>query len=183
MADQIRNKSDLDRIMVPGGLSGAVDSARDFNLSVLAGFPCPMWHSGVDKKCDYFNRSWLDFTGRTLEQELGDGWTEGVHPADVAQCFKTYNEAFDNRQPFEMDYRLRSHDGEYRCIRDIGRPTYDPDGKFRGYIGVCFDITDRHDLKKSLLDSQARTESILASIADVHILLDREGRYAYVNKA
>ena len=86
--------------------------------------PALVWMSGTDKSCYWFNKTWLDFTGKTLEQERGDGWTKGVHPDDLAACIKTYVEAFDKRQAFSMRYRLRRHDGEYRLIEDIGQPRF-----------------------------------------------------------
>jgi PAS domain S-box-containing protein len=102
-----------------------------------------IWQSGPDKLTTYFNRPWLDFTGRTVEQERGNGWAEGVHPHDLERCMATYIEAFDARQDFEMEYRLRRRDGEYRWILDRGRPLCNSRGEFLGYIGGCIDITDR----------------------------------------
>ena len=102
-----------------------------------------VWTSGLDKRCDYFNRPWLDFTGRALEQELGDGWAEGVHPEDLTRCVETYTQAFDRRQPFSMVYRLRRHDGVFRWIQDDGSPRYDSRRVFLGFIGHCLDVTER----------------------------------------
>jgi PAS domain S-box-containing protein len=107
------------------------------------GAPILMWMSGLDKLCTFFNKAWLEFTGRTLEREMGNGWAEGVHPDDLQRCLKTYVEAVDNRQPFMMEYRLRRFDGEYRWMIDTGRPRYDALGNLVGYIGSCADITER----------------------------------------
>jgi PAS domain S-box-containing protein len=93
---------------------------------------------------------WLRFTGRALDQELGDGWAEGVHPDDLSRCFKIYTEAFDRRDPFSMDYRMRHHDGEFRWIQDVGTPRYNSRGIFLGYIGHCLDITDRKEAEEAL---------------------------------
>jgi PAS domain S-box-containing protein len=104
--------------------------------------PVLIWMSGTDKLCSYFNKPWLEFTGQTLESQLGNGWVEGVHPDDVARCFTTYTHSFDTREDFRMEYRLRRHDGAYRWILDIGVPRFNPDSSFAGYIGSCIDITD-----------------------------------------
>ena len=118
-----------------------------------------IWTSGLDKKCDYFNQPWLKFTGRTLDQELGDGWAEGVHPDDLARCFKIYTEAFDRREKFSMDYRLRRHDGEFRWIQDDGTPRHDSRGDFLGYIGHCLDITERQQAEAARLTTEQRYRS------------------------
>src|SRR6185437_3730022 len=100
--------------------------------------------------CNYFNRPWLAFTGRPLEKELGNGWLEGVHPEDMASCLTTYNEAFDKRESFEMQYRLLRHDGEYRWLIDNGVPRFNHDGSFAGYIGSCIDVTERKLAEQNL---------------------------------
>jgi len=105
--------------------------------------PVMIWMAGTDKLCTFLNKPWLDFTGRTPEQELGNGWADGVHADDLQRCLKIYQEAFDARQSFEMEYRLRRHDGEYRWITDNGVPRYDAERNFLGYIGSCQDITER----------------------------------------
>jgi PAS domain S-box-containing protein len=104
--------------------------------------PVLIWMAGVDKLYTFFNKPWLKFTGRSLEQELGNGWAEGVHRDDLQKCLKIYTEAFDARKAFVMQYRLRRYDGEYRWISDQGVARYDSNGKFSGYIGSCVDITD-----------------------------------------
>jgi diguanylate cyclase (GGDEF)-like protein/PAS domain S-box-containing protein len=102
-----------------------------------------IWAADTDKLCNYFNKAWLDFTGRVLEHELGNGWVDGVHPDDFQRCLDVYISSFDRRKKFSMDYRLRRYDGEYRWIQDDGCPRYNSEGEFIGYIGYCLDITER----------------------------------------
>lgn len=114
----------------------------------------------TDKLCNYFNKSWLDFVGRTFEQEAGNGWTENVHREDFDRCLKIYVESFDARRSFEMEYRLRHHSGQYRWILDHGVPRYDPDGTFEGYVGGCLDI---HDRKQAAEQVQIAAEALRES--------------------
>ncbi|WP_228242412.1 sensor histidine kinase [Porphyrobacter sp. GA68] len=108
--------------------------------------PVMIWRSNTDKLCDWFNQPWLEFTGRSMDQELGYGWAEGVHPDDFDRCVAHYNEAFDARRPFTMEYRLRRHDGEYRWLLDNGAP-FERDGEFAGYFGSCIDIEAQKQLE------------------------------------
>jgi PAS domain S-box-containing protein len=120
-----------------------------------------VWISGVDGKCNWFNQGWMQFTGRTLAQEVGDGWLDGVHPDDRDHCLRTYVDAFSARQPFAMDYRLRRHDGEYRWLHDQGRPRFDTQKAFAGYIGSCMDITQRRETEETLRRSEDRYRHLL----------------------
>jgi PAS domain S-box-containing protein len=117
-------------------------TATEYRLLVQHS-PVMIWRSGLDAHCDYFNETWLAFTGRTLEQEMGDGWADGVHPDDFERCVAHYLDHFHRREAFEMEYRLRRHDGEYRWIFDRGVPFSDDTGAFAGFIGSCVDVDDR----------------------------------------
>ncbi len=121
-----------------------------------------IWTSGLDMLCNYFNEPWLKFTGRTLEQEYGNGWAEGVHPDDFAACLRTYGEAFEQRRAFSMEYRLRRADGAYRWLRDDGNPRYDSLGTFLGYIGFCVDITEQKNTSAELEKHRCHLESLVA---------------------
>ncbi|MDF0675098.1 MAG: PAS domain S-box protein [Nitrospira sp.] len=105
--------------------------------------PVLIWMSGLDKHVSYFNTRWLEYTGRTMEKELGGGWVEGVHPDDVDRCWNIYSEAFDRCEPFELEYRLRKADGQYGWLHESGAPRFLPGGTFAGYHGACIDITAR----------------------------------------
>src|SRR4030095_10217043 len=105
--------------------------------------PVMIWMSGAAPGSTFLNKPWLDFTGRTMVQEMGNGWAEGVHPEDVARCFNTYLSSFEMRQLFTMEYRLRRADGEYRWVVDTGVPRMTPEGTVAGYIGSRLDITPR----------------------------------------
>jgi two-component system CheB/CheR fusion protein len=122
--------------------------------------PVLVWLAGVDKLCYWFNKGWYNFTGRTLEQEKGTGWAEGVHADDISRCIEIFVDHFDRREEFAIDYRLKRHDGEYRWIRDHGVPRFASDGSFRGYIGSCVDITDRKLAEDNLLESKISAESL-----------------------
>ena len=131
--------------------------------------PVLLWMSGEDGLCDFFNQGWLKFTGRTLEQEIGNGWAEGIHPEDFARSMQTYMEAFVLRRPFAMEYRLRRQDGEYRWIFDQGAPRFDGSNRFVGFIGSCVDVTAQHDAHAALgqlnqvLEERVRERTALAN--------------------
>jgi PAS domain S-box-containing protein len=112
--------------------------------------PVMIWVSGPDTQCVWFNRPWLTFTGRNMQQELGSGWSEGVHPKDFDRCLETYISHFDARKEFRLEYRLRRHDRTYRWIDDTGIPRYARDGSFLGYIGSCTDIHEHRETQSEL---------------------------------
>ena len=125
---------------------------------ILESSPNMIWRANLTKECDYFNKTWLEFTGRTFEQEYGYGWAEGVHPDDFDRCVEIYTTHFDIQQPFEMDYRLKRADGQYRWINDRGTPIYDNQQHFIGYIGSCMDITEK--IEGKLLIEMAQTDAL-----------------------
>jgi len=135
-------------------LEAVRESERRFRL-VANTAPVMIWMSGPDKLCNYFNQPWLEFTGRPIDAELGHGWSECVHPKDLKNCLDMRTRAFDLRESFKMQYRLRRHDGQYRWLLDIGVPRLNLDESFAGYIGSCMDITD-HKLAQEALASVGR---------------------------
>jgi two-component system CheB/CheR fusion protein len=143
--------------------------------------PVLIWMSGTDKRCTWFNKPWLEFTGRTMEQELGDGWCEGIHPEDRDRCLQIYVAHFDARTAFTLEYRLRRHDGAYRWILDNGVPLRGADAEFTGYIGSCVDITDRKQAERDLLASEERLKAILDTATDAIITADHRGIIQSVN--
>jgi PAS domain S-box-containing protein len=119
--------------------------------------PVLIWMSGTNKEGVFFNKSWLEFTGRTVDQELGEGWLQGIHAADLAHCLDVFGTAFENREPFTIEFRLRRKDGEYRWLLDTGTPRFDAAGAFVGYIGSCLDITER---RQAELDHQVQSTEL-----------------------
>ena len=170
------------------------ESEQRFRL-VADTAPVLMWMSGTDKLCTYFNKRWLDFTGRSMEQELGNGWAEGVHPDDLQRCLDIYTQSFGRLDEFQMEYRLRRHDGEYRWVFDVGVPRYSQDRLFAGYIGSCIDVTERkiaedalremnHALGKQAMLLRAREELLKIFVKNAQAgvaMFDRDMRYLQVS--
>src|SRR6202167_5010802 len=182
------------------------ESERRFR-SMADTAPVFIWMSGTDGQCEFVNKAWLDFSGRTLQQELGDGWTEGLHPEDRVQCLADLAQSIAARESFRAEYRMRRADGEYRWILDAGTPRLDSAGQFAGYIGSCLDVTaarqDREELRTAgdelsgrvaertaelLLTNEALRQSeqhyqVLTNLAPVGIFrTNAAGRCLYVNE-
>lgn len=127
-----------------------IEKSKEEFKQVADTAPVMIWMSDPDRLFNFVNKGWLEFTGRTLNQELGNGWTEGIHPEDLDRCLHVYTSSFDSRQNFYMEYRLLRHDGMYRWISDTGTPRFSSKGKFEGYIGSCIDIHESklHEQRK-----------------------------------
>jgi PAS domain S-box-containing protein len=148
-------------------------SEERFRLMANAA-PVLIWMAGPDALYSFFNKTWLEFRGRTLEDEIGNGWTKGVHPDDVDSVLQKYLNAFYSRAPFQMEFRLLRHDGEYRWVETAGVPRFEPDASFAGFIGSGADIHDRkrpawlldEGAMKGVLSLTERERQVLMLIAD-----------------
>ncbi len=125
-------------------------SLNEFYLSIFEKFPAMIWRSGEDAKCNYVNKPWLEYTGMTMGQCIGDGWLESVHPNDRGAFSSNYINCFNERKPFEVQYRLRRHSGEYHWVANVGNPFIDINGFFSGFIGACFDITEQKKYEEQI---------------------------------
>lgn len=142
-----------------------------------------IWTADTNKKCDYFNKTWLEFTGRKLEQELGDGWVEGVHPDDMERCFEIYSTAFDRREKFKMEYRLMHNSGEYKWIIDEGSPRFNSEGEFIGYIGHCMDVTERKQNEEKIFEFNSRFKKLFDKSPFGIVMTDIDFKFIMVNDA
>ncbi|HSE48845.1 MAG TPA: PAS domain S-box protein [Terriglobales bacterium] len=172
----------------PGGdaltrLQQALRESEQRHRLVTEAMPVMIWMSGTDKLCYYFNKSWLDFVGRTLEQEQGNGWAENVHPDDFDRCLQTYVAAFDARRSFQMEYRLRHHSGEYRWIYDHGVPRYAADGTFEGYLGGCLDIHAQKTAEEALRASENQYRDFAESASIAMHWVGPDGAILWANQA
>jgi PAS domain S-box-containing protein len=159
-----------------------VESERRFR-TMADRAPVLLWMAGPNGECEFFNQRWLSFTGRSMEEEIGNGWAEGVHPEDFQACMHTFLDAFVTRCDFAMEYRLRRYDGEYRWIYDQGTPRFEPDGTFAGYIGSCVDVTEQRRAQRALLMNAelAATLREQAAVARERAVLLREVHHRVKN--
>lgn len=146
--------------------SADAESARAFR-PLADNAPTLMWRAGADRRRNWFNRTWLAFTGRTLQEELGVGWVEGVHDKDRERCITTYAEGIESRQPFSIEYRLRRHDGVYQWIRDNGAPFELEDGRFGGYVGSAVDVTEQRRQQSLIDELNHRVKNTLATVRSI----------------
>jgi len=146
--------------------------ARFRNMADTA--PVMIWVTGADKLCTYVNQQWCDFTGRTMEQELGNGWANGIHPDDDSRSMETYVNAFDRREPFRIEYRLRGADGAFHWVFASGTPRFSATGEFLGYIGSCLDITARKESEESLRKAHAEVSRLKNQLQEENIYLQEE---------
>ena len=147
------------------------DSEEKYRL-MIEDSPVMIWESGTDAKCIYFNNRWLDFRGRTMDEEVGDGWTEGIHPEDYDDCVNSYLKSFEKREKFKIEYRLKNKDGIYRWILDIGTPQFHADGVFKGYIGSCIDITEQKLFEQIQKEKEAFYYALFEKNKAVKLLID-----------
>jgi len=136
--------------------------------------PVLIWRSDIDGRCLWCNRQWLEFVGHEMAQEIGDGWLDGVHPEDLESSLQLFRAAFDARLPFELEYRLRRHDGEWRWLLTMGTPNNSPDGVFQGFIGSCVDISEQKRTKLELEASLAEVQRLKDQLQRENVYLRRD---------
>ncbi len=137
------------------------------------------WTSGTDKGCEWVSQRWLDMTGRTMEDERGEGWRHGIHPDDLEHCARAYEEAFEEREPYTTEYRERNAQGEYRWLLEQGTPRYDADNRFIGYIGSCLDITELKQAQATARERGAMLEQVFDVLQDMLFVVDAQERFVF----
>ncbi|MDA8422304.1 MAG: PAS domain S-box protein [Nitrospiraceae bacterium] len=152
----------------------SIVKSRNFFLTLIDELPNPIRRTDANGKCDYFNKTWLNFTGKTMVQELGEGWIRGVHQEDRERLLKSFRGSFAARCPYTREYRLAAGNGEFRWVSEFGRPFNDIDGKFAGYISSCYDVHDRKNYEETL-----RSVSVTD---DQTGLLNRRGFFALAER-
>lgn len=156
-----------------------VIKSRDFQLALFEDFPALVWRADATGAISYFNKTWLNFTGQSLEHAITN-WRECIPAEDLARCRAIFVAALEQHKPFETEYRLRRFDGEYRWILDYGRPFTDLDGTFAGYIGACYDITERKQAEEAQREAEERLRTIVANAPITLFAIDRQGRFTFI---
>lgn len=158
------------------------ESEARFRLMADAA-PVLIWVSDAKKRGIYFNQRWLEFTGRSLEDELGEGWLANIHPEDRERAVAICGEAFQRREPFQMEFRMRRADGEYRWILNHGVPRFTEQGELTGYVGTCTDLTERREAEKALQENEQRLQAVLEILPLPLYIADAKGRLELTNLA
>lgn len=173
-ADDRRESPEVGAIVVTvrdvtrlGMIQDEIARARDFYLTLLDGFPSPMWRSTTPLGVDWVNRAYLEFTGRSREEELGEAWAEIVHPDDLPDLIETFGRTFEDRAPFVLEYRVRHRSGQYRWVVDHGQPIIGLEGEFLGHVGAFYDVHDRKRTEEVLRTTVEELRADLAALARV----------------
>jgi PAS domain S-box-containing protein len=161
---------------------GLARESEDRFRSIANSVPVLIWITDLTPQRSFFNNTWLEFTGRSLQQELGDGWAEDIYPGDRERYFQIYNESFQARKPFELEYRLRRRDGEFRWVLARGVPRFTPAGSFAGFSGLCLDVTEQKRAEVNLRASEARYRTLTEAIPQLVWNAASDGRAVYFNK-
>ena len=143
--------------------------------------PVMIWMSGDDKFRDFFNKTWLHFTGRTIEEESNEGWLKNVHPDDIQNCIDNYNSSFKEQKGFYIEYRLKRHDGKYRWIADNSVPRYNADGSFAGFISACIDIDEQQRFREKILESELLFKTISNASPAALWMTDKDEKNVFVS--
>ena len=164
--------------------------SQEWYRAIADALPVLVWQSGTDKLRTYFNKGWLEFTGRTMVEEIGNGWIDGVYPDDLRHCLDAYVSAFDRREPFVMEYRLRHRSGEYRWVLDRGVPHYSADGAFLGYVGGAVETHARKLAEQTAPEGSAElrralefSQSVMTNMGEGLYTVDTQGLVTYINPA
>ena len=181
--EELRNSEQYYRNLAQTAQAALAESEARFQV-MADSVPVLLWMSGNDSLCTFFNQGWLNFRGRSLEEEFGNGWTVGVHPEDLSDCLDRYITAFNKRLDFQMEYRLLRADGEYRWVLDVGKPRFMPDGSFAGYIGSCIDITERKLAEEALRSRAAQLATLSSVLTKTNAALEKRNQeldqFAYI---
>jgi PAS domain S-box-containing protein len=174
-------QSSKNNIKEENSLSSFIPIEKTF-INLADSAPFMIWVSDSNGDIPYFNKHWLDFTGRTLDQEKGDGWTECIHPDDLEDCYNTYKKNFNDRKEYTMEYRLKRYDGEYYWILEKGAPLYTEDKNFAGFIGSCFNIDAVKKSETAIRESEELYRNLVDSLAEAVLVIDIHDRVLFANR-